>query len=168
MAQKWKMSAGRVRIGVLSDTHGWLDPVILQHFAGVDHIIHAGDVGAAGVLEALAKIAKVTAVCGNVDGNDSGTPLPAEANGEVGGVRFLVAHDQRRILQRHSDPAAEGYDLVVSGHTHTAFADWLDGVLYLNPGAAGSPFPGRRSVAVVEVDLDGLDPRIIEIDRVGS
>jgi putative phosphoesterase len=164
MAQKWKMSAGRVRIGVLSDTHGWLDPLVVRHFSGVDHIIHAGDVGARGVLEGLGRIAGVTAVAGNVDANEAGIRLPAEAAGEVGGVRFLVAHDQRRILQRHSDPAREGFDLVVSGHTHAAHADWLDGVLYLNPGAAGAPVQGRRSVAIVEVDLDGLDPRIIGIE----
>jgi uncharacterized protein len=164
MTQKWKTSAGRVRIGVLADTHGWLDPLILRHFAGVDHIIHAGDVGTADVLTSLSGIAGVTAVAGNIDGDGPGVDLPAEAGGEVGGVRFLVAHDQRRILQRHNDPAREGYDLVVSGHTHAAYADWLDGVLYLNPGAAGSPFPGRRTVAIVEVDLDGLDPRIIDID----
>jgi len=163
MAQKWKMSAGRVRIGVLSDTHGWLDPAIVRYFAGVDHIIHAGDVGAPGVLDALSAMAGVTAVAGNADESFNGR-LPAEAHGEIGGVRFLVAHDQRRIIQRHTDPASEGFDLVVSGHTHAAYADWMDGVLYLNPGAAGAPYPARRTVAVVEVDLDGLDPRIIDID----
>ena len=164
-SEKWKQIAGRVRIGVLSDTHGRLNPEVARHFAGVDHIIHAGDVGDAAVLEALRGIAEVTVVVGNTDVGELRRSLPEEARGDVQGIRFLVAHDQRALLLRHEDAAREGFDLVVSGHTHRAFADWHNGVLYLNPGSATAPGPGEQSsIAVVEVDTVGLDPRIIPLD----
>ena len=164
-SDRWKQSAGRVRIGVISDTHGYLNPRVAALFGGVDLIIHAGDVGDRAVLEALRAVAEVTAVAGNLDGADLHDQLPAEAQGDVSGIRFLVGHVQRELLARHEDPADEGFDLVVCGHTHRAYADWHDGVLYLNPGSATSPGTGDQpSVAVVEVDSVGLDPRIIPLD----
>jgi uncharacterized protein len=164
-SDRWKQSAGRVRIGVISDTHGYLHPDVAGLFVGVDHIIHAGDVGDRAVLEALRAVAEVTAVAGNMDPADLRTELPVEAQGEVSGIRFLAGHLQRELLAQHEDPAGEGFDLVVCGHTHRAYADWHDGVLYLNPGSATAPGPGEQpSVAVVEVDSVGLDPRIIPLD----
>ena len=165
MSDRWKAMAGQLRIGVISDTHGRLDAAVRRYFAGVDHIIHAGDVGVQQVLDELATLAPVTAVAGNMDAGELRQRLPEEASGQVRGVRFLVGHKQRRLLQQHTDPAREGYDLVVIGHTHVAFADWHNGVLYLNPGTAAAPEPGDRpTVAVVEVDVDGLDPHIIDLD----
>jgi putative phosphoesterase len=163
-SERWKQSAGRVRIGVIADTHGQLHPDVPKVFAGVDHIIHAGDVDGAHVLEQLRAVADTTAVVGNLDPAALRTELPVEATGEVRGVRFLVGHVQRELLARHPDPAQEGFDLVVTGHTHRAYADWHDGVLYLNPGSATAPSMGEQaSVAVVEVDSVGLDPRIISL-----
>ncbi|NLG65490.1 MAG: metallophosphoesterase family protein [Actinobacteria bacterium] len=163
-SDKWKRSAGKVHIGVLSDTHGLLMPDVLHHFARVDHIIHAGDVGGVQVLTALSAVAPVTAVAGNMDMGELFDQLPHEASGEVCGIRFLVAHTQRDIMARHQDPAREGYDLVVTGHTHHASADWHDGVLYLNPGSAGPRrFGSQASIALVAVDSVGLDPRIITL-----
>jgi len=164
MKDRWKESAGKVRIGVISDTHGRVPRDVLQHFSTVDHIIHAGDVGRPEVLDELAAVAPLTAVSGNVDGSWTGVDLPEEAAGRVGSIRFLVAHRKEDLLQRHHDPAREGFDLVVSGHTHAAFADWLDGVLYLNPGSAGAGRAGGSTVAVVEVDLAGLDPHIVPLN----
>ena len=136
-----------------------------RHFAGVDHIIHAGDVGNVAVLKALRGVAPVTAVVGNMDVGKLRRALPEEATGNVQGIRFLVAHIQRALLVKHEDPAREGYDLVVSGHTHRSFADWHNGVLYLNPGSASALGPGEQpSIAVVDVDTVGLDPRIIPLD----
>ena len=163
--EKWKRSAGKVHIGVIADTHGRLNPVVAQHFAGVDHIIHAGDIGEPAVLVELRRIAPVTAVLGNVDAAALFPGVGDEASGDVSGIRFLVAHTQRDVLTKHENPAQEGYDLVVTGHTHHAFADWYDGVLYLNPGSAGlSRFGSQPSIAVVDVDSVGLDPRIIPLD----
>jgi putative phosphoesterase len=154
-----------VRIGVISDTHGFLHPDVPALFAGVNHIIHAGDVGDRAVLESLRAVAEVTAVSGNMDTDDLRAELPVEARGDISGIRFLVGHLQRELLSRHENPAGEGFDLVVCGHTHRAYADWHDGVLYLNPGSATAPGPGEQpSLAVVEVDSVGLDPRIIPLD----
>ena len=163
--EKWKRNAGKVRIGVISDTHGRLSPAVVKHFKGVSHIIHAGDIGVPEVLEELRRIAPVTAVLGNIDAAAQFPGLEPEACGDISGIRFLVAHTQRDVLTKHEDPAQEGYDLVVTGHTHHPFADWHDGVLYLNPGSAGpSRFGSQPSIAVVEVDTVGLDPRIIPLD----
>jgi len=85
------------RIGVISDTHGYLDPVVAELFGGVTHIIHAGDIGDPAILEALEAIAPVTAVLGNVEGDDLVSVLPREVTGEIAGVRFVVAHKPRRL-----------------------------------------------------------------------
>ena len=87
------------RIGVISDTHGYLDPQVLEEFAGVDHIIHAGDIMDASTLEALGKIAPVTAVAGNMDDGKLGK-LPREVTGKVGGIRFVVGHKHKRLMKR--------------------------------------------------------------------
>jgi uncharacterized protein len=165
MSRRWKTSAGKVRLGVLSDTHGRLHEDVLRRLDGVDHIIHAGDVGETDILESLKSVATVTAVAGNSDGLYIRSMLPDEAVGEVCGIRFLVGHRRAYLLERHDDPASEGYDLVVCGHTHAAFADWHDGVLYLNPGSATAPRPGERAtLVIVEVDQDGLDPHIVPLE----
>ncbi len=88
------------RIGVISDTHGYLDPAVIGLFAGVSHIIHAGDVGDAAIIAALETVAPVTAVSGNVEGDGATAALPREASGEAAGVRFVVAHKPKRLLKR--------------------------------------------------------------------
>ena len=139
-----------VRIGVISDTHGYLDPQVLEEFAGVDHIIHAGDIMDAATLEALGKIAPVTAVAGNMDDGKLGK-LPREVTGKVGGVRFLVGHKRKRLMKRLSLGKIDGLgkhespDLVVCGHDHLPAVEWVDGTLFLNPGSASAPhLRGRR------------------------
>ncbi len=113
------------RIGVISDTLGHLDPQVLEEFAGVDHIIHAGDIMDAATLEALAAVAPVTAVAGNMDDGKLGK-LPREVAGEVGGVRFVVGHKRKRLLKRLTLGKIDGVakheapDLLVCGHDHPA------------------------------------------------
>lgn len=161
------------RIGVLSDTHGYLDPEVLEIFAGVDHIIHAGDVMDAGILTALGRIAPVTAVSGNLDHGRWADELPHEATGEVGGVRFVVAHKPKRLLKRLAagkftkDGSGAGPDLVVWGHLHTPTAAWVEGALHLNPGTAGAPDEedDGPTVAVVDVTPAGLGVRFVPLLR---
>ena len=100
-------SSGSVRIGVVSDTHGYLDPQVVETFAGVDHIIHAGDIMDAATLDALAAVAPVTAVAGNMDDGKLGK-LPKEVAGKVGGVRFIVGHKRKRLLKRLANGKIEG------------------------------------------------------------
>ena len=150
-------------IGVVSDTHGFYDEALDGLLAGAAHIIHAGDVGGLWIIARLRQIAPVTAVYGNVDIPDE-LDLPWEVETEVLGRRILVCHIGKSLMGRH-DPVAEGFDLVVSGHSHKAKVKWRDGTLFLNPGAAGHARFGRpRTMAVVEVTEDELEPRIVSLD----
>ncbi len=160
---------GPVRIGVISDTHGYLDPVVLELFAGVRHIIHAGDVMDPAILQALATVAPVTAVAGNLDDPATVGDLPREARGEVDGVRFVVGHKPKRLLKRivRGKLSLADLDLVVWGHEHIPSATWVDGVLHLNPGTASSPEEedDGPTVAIVEKLATGLGVRFIPLER---
>jgi len=131
-----------VCLGVISDTHGLLRPAAVRALAGVDRIIHAGDVGEPEILEELAAIAPVTAVRGNVDRGPWADRLPRTAVVEAGGVRIYVRHGDAAL---DLDPQAAGFAAVVTGHTHRAALRERDGVLYFNPGSAG---PRRFSLPI--------------------
>ena len=162
-----------VRVGVISDTHGYLDPTIDALFAGVTHIVHAGDFVDPASLAHLAAIAPVTAVCGNVDPVDHGGGLPREAYGRLPGITFIVGHKRRRLLKRLSAgklkaPGKAGKpNLVIFGHEHAPFAAWVDGVLWLNPGTAASPYEedDDPTVALVEVGGGGLSVTFVPLAR---
>lgn len=150
-------------IGVLSDTHGYYDPVLDDLFSGAERIVHAGDIGV-GVLERLRRIAPVTAVLGNTDPASLLPDLPAEATTEVLGMTLLVAHI-RRDLERAHDPVAEHIDLVVTGHSHRAAVEWREDTLFLNPGAAGhARFGLPRTVALVAMEGGRPRARIVPLD----
>jgi putative phosphoesterase len=161
------------RIGVISDTHGYLDPAVIGLFAGVSHIIHAGDVGDAAIIAALETVAPVTAVSGNVEGDGATAALPREASGEAAGVRFVVAHKPKRLLKRLAagrvtvGPDQARPDLVVFGHVHVPSASWVDGALYLNPGTASAPDEedDGPTVVIVEVEAAGLSARFVPLER---
>jgi len=123
-----------MRIGVISDTHGLLRPEALAALAGCEHILHAGDVGDIGILEALVKIAPVTAIRGNVDTAGACADLPASEYVELGGAAFYLIHD---VHDLDLNPGAAKVDCVVSGHSHRPSVETRNGVLYLNPGSAG-------------------------------
>ena len=151
----------RVLLGVISDTHGLLRPQARKALQGVDHIIHAGDIGAPEVLTALEEIAPVTAVSGNMDWEGWARKLRETEVLEIGGVSIFVLHD---LDQLDLNPGAAGFDAVVFGHTHLPEIRRSDGVLFLNPGSAG-PVRGSKPVAlaVVEVVGGGMDPRIVTL-----
>ncbi len=132
-------------------------------FAGVAHIIHAGDFGAPDVLQRLRAIAPLTAVCGNVDRPCFRDQLPWEAEVEVAGLRILVGHIGTSLVGLR-DPVAEGIGMVVSGHSHRSAIEWRGATLFVNPGYAGRPrFGQRRSVALVTV-RDGVpEPEIVTL-----
>jgi len=150
------------RIGLISDTHGLLRREAVEALEGSEMIIHAGDVGNPEVLEALRKIAPVVAVRGNVDTEPWATALPETALAEAGAAMIYVLHDVKAL---DLNPAASGFHIVVSGHSHKPGKTERHGVLYINPGSAGPrrfQLPvtvarlnlGRTTFAVEFVDLE--------------
>jgi uncharacterized protein len=152
-------------IGVVSDTHGYYDPRLDVLLAGAVRIIHAGDIGTFDVLARLKALAPVSAVLGNTDLPSWDDELPWETEVEALGLRILLCHIGKSLMGRH-DPVAEGYDLVVSGHSHKAAVEWREQTLFLNPGAAGKGrFGIPRTLARVTVGADGRPaPEIVPLD----
>jgi putative phosphoesterase len=129
-------------IGVISDTHGLLRPEAVEALLGVEHILHAGDVGHIGVLEKLREVAPVTAIRGNVDLRGPCAELPATDVVELGGKLFYLVHSLRDL---DINPVKAGVAVVISGHSHQADIEVNRGVVYFNPGSAG---PKRFSLPV--------------------
>ena len=156
-------SPRRHLLGVISDTHGTLDARVADVFAGVDRILHAGDVGRQQVLWELQTIAPVTSVAGNVDRwEPSADELPGLQSMVVGGLRVALIH-VRGELPRH---VADESDIVVFGHSHLPLVDRQAGVLWVNPGSATQPrrSPIGRSVALIEITEGGTaDARIVPL-----
>lgn len=152
---------GGVRIGVVSDTHGHVPASLHDALAGVEHILHAGDVCGQDVLDELALIAPVTAARGNCDTDGTVALLPEVVNVRLGGVRFLVGH-QKSVLLGRVDPVAAGVAVVITGHSHKAHVERVGDVLFLNPGSAGQGrFGGGLSCAIVTVADQHAEARII-------
>ena len=148
-------------IGVISDTHGLLRPEALAALAGVQHILHAGDVGDAEILDALREIAPVTAIRGNVDLWGACAELPATDVVELGGKLFYLVHS---VHDLDIKPEAAGVAVVVSGHSHKPGIEMRGGVMYLNPGSAGPRrFQLPVTVARVEVVGETVAARIVEL-----
>ncbi len=124
-----------MKIGVIADTHGLLRPEVLPAFAGVEHILHAGDVGSVAVLDGLRAIAPVTAIRGNIDRTGACAELPAEEYITLGGVNIYMLHDVHTLSL---EPGAAGVGVVVYGHSHKPLLEQRRGVLFFNPGAAGT------------------------------
>lgn len=142
-----------MKIGVISDTHGLLDTRIPELFAGVDHILHGGDVGTPRVLAELENIAPVTAVLGNVDG---GMALKLTEVVELGGRKFLLHHivDPRNLSEDLAQTIARARpDVVIFGHTHKPFSENIGDTRFFNPGYAGPQrFNLPRTVALMFMD----------------
>ncbi|MCB1373971.1 MAG: metallophosphoesterase family protein [Amaricoccus sp.] len=148
-------------IGVISDTHGLLRPEVLTRLAGVEHIIHAGDIGSSEIVPRLAAIAPVTAIRGNVDMQAWAAEFPDWEVVTLAGRSIYVLHDLGGL---NLDPVAAGFDLVVSGHSHRPRVERIGGVVYLNPGSAG-PRRFRLPVTLATVDLSAaaIRPEIHEL-----
>ena len=142
-----------MKIGVISDTHGFLDPRIPELFKGVEHILHGGDVGSPMVLLELENIAPVTAVLGNVD---IGMTLKLTEVVELGSLKFLLHHivEPRNLGDSLGETIRRARpDVVVFGHTHKPFSETIDGTLFFNPGYTGRQrFNLPRSAALMSIE----------------
>jgi uncharacterized protein len=146
-------------IGLISDTHGLLRPEAVRALKGSDLIIHAGDVGGPEILEQLRRLAPVVAVKGNVDTGAWCADLPDTAVAEAGSSLIYVLHDVKALDLK---PAAAGFAMVVSGHSHKPLRQEEHGVLYVNPGSAGP----RRFNLPVTVARVGLRQQPWHVDLV--
>jgi uncharacterized protein len=148
------------QIGVISDTHNYLDPRIPKLFAGVDHILHGGDIGLPAILLALEQIAPVTAVAGNTD--DPGFHYRLTEVVELASRKFLVQHIVNPLSLAEPIKARIAYErpaVVVFGHTHKPFSQIIDGTRFFNPGyASKARFGLERSVAILHCSKKGIRP----------
>ncbi len=157
----------RARIGVISDTHGLLDPRVLDLFAGVNHIIHAGDIGNEDVIWQLEDIAPVIAVRGNIDA--PAMCFPNERMAVISERTFYVRHQfattekmsaaQKRIIEQRMP------EVVVFGHSHKSYVGYWRGTLLFNPGGAGAKrFNLPRSIGLLELYDDHIASRVVDLE----
>lgn len=148
-----------MRIGVISDTHDYLDGYVFHAFADVQQILHAGDIGEERILDELEEISPVFAVSGNCDFGVTAR-RPQKWCGELGGVKICMTHGHLLDTRNYNDSALEFFagedpQIIIHGHSHVARHDRYQGVSFLNPGAAGRPrFRDVPSVAVIEIRPD--------------
>ncbi len=149
------------KIGIISDTHGFIRQRVVKSFKDVDLIVHAGDIGKPEVLETLQDIARVYPVRGNVDGGKWADNLPVTEAVKVGQVYLYVLHD---VNELDLDPVSAGFNAVISGHSHLPKIEERNGVLFLNPGSAGPRrFKYPVSIAFLYVNGVSIDTEIVEL-----
>ena len=146
-----------MRLGVISDTHGLLRPEVWGVFGGVDHILHAGDVGPLDIIAELETIAPVTAVYGNTDGFDVRAKLPKVARVQLDGFDIVVTHGDQFGRGMTPDTLHEAFpeaDIIIYGHTHRPLLETVDVVhMVMNPGGAGARrFDLPASVGIIELE----------------
>ena len=155
-------------VEVVSDTHGYLNPRVPELLCGVEHILHAGDIGDAGIIDELSGIAPVTAVRGNNDRTGRASLYPEEVTLELEGRTILLTH-QVKVPKAEDDPSLKDYvdgsvDVVVFGHSHIALQRSLGPVLFFNPGATGKGrFKLVPSIGTLTLDKDQVRGTIIQL-----
>ncbi len=134
-----------MKIGLISDTHNYLDPAVIRHFKNVDEIWHAGDFGTFDVAEKLSQIAPLVGVYGNIDGKDIRSEYPLHQRFERNGMRIWMTHiggiPGRYCIPVRDELAQTPPNLFVCGHSHilkVARDRECQNMIYLNPGAAGT------------------------------
>ena len=152
-----------MRIGVISDTHGLLRPEAVEALQGIEHILHAGDVGDMKIIGALEAIAPLTVVRGNVDHGPQLGNLPLFETVTLGGKDFYMRHVREQV---DLDPVAGGFAAVIFGHTHRPTVETVDGVLWLNPGSIGPVrFDLPISMAMLTIEDGKLEPEFITLSN---
>lgn len=153
-----------MKIGIISDTHGKLRPAVFTQFDGVEHILHAGDIGPLDLLTELEALAPVTAVWGNTDDFSVRAAVPEIARTTIADRRVTVVHGHQLgaptppgLLGAHPDA-----DIIVYGHTHRPLIVELQGRWILNPGGAGAArFGLAPSVMLVTIEGEDVEAELI-------
>lgn len=151
-----------MKIGLIADTHGLLRPEALAALADCERIVHAGDIGKPEILDALRRLAPLTAVRGNNDRGDWAEALPHSVELELDGVRLFVVHEAADLP---AGLAERGVRVAICGHSHMPLIEERDGVLLVNPGSAG-PRRFRLPVTVGVLHVEGDRLRAERVDLV--
>jgi putative phosphoesterase len=145
-----------MRIGVLSDTHNYLDPRIFDIFQDVERIMHAGDVISMDIIIELSAIAPVVAVRGNMDPPDISSRYPEDQRIQLAGNDIFMTHNGALLLRRpqlfQERCGSKRPDVFIYGHTHRVENRMLDSMLSLNPGSARAMMGLSASVAILTLD----------------
>ena len=160
-----------MKVGIISDTHGLLRPEVFEHFAGVDHILHAGDLGPIDLLAELSAVAPVTAVWGNTDGQEVKDRLPEIARVTLAGVEVGVMHGHQfgSPNARLVAAANQGAGLVVFGHSHHPLTEKVGSTLVVNPGSAGPRrFSQPVTLAIAVLEAGKVEASIFSLSRDGN
>ena len=149
-------------VGVVSDTHGYLNPRVTELLQGVDHILHAGDIGDDEIIRELSLIAPISVVRGNNDREGPTSLYPLEVREALAGSKVLLTHEFK-LPKRTDGPEMSrlsdvGVDIVVFGHSHIALQEQRDSILFFNPGAAGK----RRFKVVPSIGFLTLEEGLIQ------
>ncbi|MFQ5890127.1 MAG: metallophosphoesterase family protein [Gemmatimonadota bacterium] len=154
-----------VRLGVIGDTHGLLRPEVFEVLAGVDHILHAGDVGDPNILLDLAAIAPVQAVWGNMDGPEIRARTSEVFQGKFGAVRVAMTHGHLARAFEVLPARFPEARLIIHGHTHVPRSDAVGEAILLNPGSAGPRRPGKPvALAVVTIRNGRIQVRHVDLE----
>jgi len=154
-----------ILVGLISDTHGLLRPEVFRAFDGVEHILHAGDVGDASILTDLAALAPVSAVWGNVDGWDVRAATAETVRLEIGGLALAVTHGHRVADLARLPELFPDVDVIVHGHTHLPRSDLAGRVRIVNPGSAGPRQAGAPvTVATLEIGSGRSSVRHVDLE----
>ncbi len=153
-------------VGIISDTHGLLRSEALAALRGCHLIVHAGDIGTLEVLKGLGKIAPVVAIRGNNDKGAWASTLPETEVVEADGVYLYILHN---VNDLDLDPAAAGFQAVISGHSHRPSIEDRKGVLFVNPGSAGPRrFQLPVAVARLRVSRAQVEAEVVELKGPGA
>jgi uncharacterized protein len=155
------MNKNKYKIGVISDTHGEMNPKALKALKGVDHIIHAGDVCGEDVIRKLENIAPVTAVKGNMDFGELSAKLSTTESIKFGKALIYVLHINHML---DIEPTKEGFNVIITGHTHIPLIKTNNDVLYINPGSASLPKQNKYpTIALLYVSEEDINAEIIQL-----
>lgn len=145
-------------IGIISDTHGLLRQEAIEVLSRVDHIIHAGDIGSPDIIPQLKTICPVSAIRGNIDVDNWALAFPDTLEIVLFELRFFIIHDRKHLVTRRPDGLV---DVIISGHSHRAGVEEVDGVVHLYPGSAGPRrFKLPITLATIRIDGTSFEPTI--------
>lgn len=165
-----------IKIGLISDTHNFLDPQVFDYFEGCDEIWHAGDFGTIKIAQQLEKIAPVLGVYGNIDGKDIRDEYPLHQRFTRQGIDFWMTHiggiPGRYCIPIREEMESNPPDVFICGHSHilkVARDQNLNKMLFINPGAAGKQgFQEMRTILRFEIDEGKiLNVEVINLGKMG-